>query len=187
MTEPITRIEAALSQLGREHEPPAGWEARVLAATAGPRRKPWWLFATSALAVAGAAAVIVTRVVPAEPAEPVAAFALEAPWDKGPATVRGDSLHVGDLVHATARGGGGYRSVWVYRNEELVAACPGGQACRFEGDKTIADVRLLSIGSYRIVALSSVVPLAPPRGVYDSDVANAFAQATYFEKLLPVR
>ena len=39
MTEPIARIEAALERLGAEHEPPADWEARVLAQIG---RAPWW-------------------------------------------------------------------------------------------------------------------------------------------------
>jgi hypothetical protein len=170
MTEPIARIEAALSHLGREHEPPAGWEARVLAATTATRRKPWLLFATSALAFAGAAVILAHHITPAEQ---VAAFTVDAPWDKAGTVVRGESPHLGDVVHATARGGGGYRAVWVYHHDELVAACPGGPACRFDADQTIADIALRSIGSYRIVALSSIVPVAPPRGTYDADVANA--------------
>lgn len=187
MTEPTARIEAALSHLGSEHEPPAGWEARVIAATSLPRRKPWWLFATSALAVAGAAVVVALFV--GRPPEAVAvAFTVDAPWDKGSAVVRGASPNVGDVVRATARGGGGYRAVWVYRNDELVAACPGGAGCRFVGDATIADVELSSIGTYRIVGLSSTVPVAPPRGTFDTDVANAQeAGATYFLKSLIVR
>jgi hypothetical protein len=170
MTEPITRIEAALSRLGHDHQPPAGWEARVLAATAPPRQKPWWLFATSALAFAGVAVIVAHHVTSAEQ---VAAFTVDAPRDTGGTAVRGESPHLGDVVHATARGGGGYRAVWVYHHDELVAACPGDPACRFDADQTIADVALRSIGSYRIVALSSSVPVAPPRGTYDTDVANA--------------
>jgi hypothetical protein len=63
--------------------------------------------------------------------------------------------------------------VWVYHHDELVAACPGDPGCRFDADQTIADVAVRSIGSYRIVALCSNVPVAPPRGAYDTDVANA--------------
>ena len=100
MTEPITRIEAALSRLGHDHQPPPGWEARVLAATAPPRRKPWWLFATSALAFAGAVVVFAHHVTTAEQ---VAALTVDAPWDKGGTVVRGESPHLGDVVHATAR------------------------------------------------------------------------------------
>ena len=185
MTEPTTRIEAALSHLGREHEPPAGWEARVLAATAAPRRKPWWLFATSALAFAGAAAILV---VPHFQSPEVVAFTVEAPRDPGDKVVRGVSPNVGDLVHATARGGTGYRAVWVYHDDQLVAACPGDPGCRVEVDRTIADVRLRAIGVYRIVALSSIVPVAPPRGSYDADVATARdAGAVIHPLALPVR
>jgi hypothetical protein len=185
MTEPTARIEAALARLGSEHEPPAGWEARVIAATTAPTRRPWWLFATSALALAGAALVVA---VPRKADTPDVAFTVDAPWDKVGKVVRGESPQVTDIVHATARGGGGYRAVWVYRHDELVVACPGAAGCRFAGDATIADVELHSIGSYRIVALSSSVPVAPPRGTYDSDVANArTAGAAYLEKQLVVR
>ena len=182
MTEPTARIEAALSHLGSEHEPPAGWEARVIAAATAPRRRPWWLFATSALALAGAAVVFASPGTP----DPAVAFTLDASVENGRTVVRGESPHAGDLLRATAHGGG-YRAVWVYHHDQLVAACPGGAACRFIGDATIADVEL-SIGNYQIVALSSVVPLAPPRGAYDTDVANArTVVALVVEKPLIVR
>jgi len=38
--DPIARLEHALEQLGAEHQPPPGWEARVLAAVEPrPRRR----------------------------------------------------------------------------------------------------------------------------------------------------
>ena len=184
MTEPIARIEAALSQLGREHEPPAGWEVRVLAATTMPRRRPWWLFSTSAIAAA-AVVVLCARIFP-RPA--LTALAVELPFDRTGPAARGDTPNVGDIVHATARGGAGFRAVWVYRRNTLVAACPGGAHCRSERDATIADVELRSIGLYRIVALSSAVPVPPPRGTFDSDVASAQeAGAAYELKELVLR
>jgi hypothetical protein len=187
MTEPNARIEAALSQLGGEHEPPAGWQARVLAATTTPRRTPWWPFATSAVAVAVAGAVFVIAQA-SGPAHEAVAFGLDTPHSKGGEIVRGDSPHVGDVVHATARGGAGYRAVWVYRTDELVAACPGDPPCHVTGDATIADVALSSTGSYTVVALSSAVPLAPPRGKLDGDVANARkAEAMVIRRPLTVR
>jgi hypothetical protein len=186
MTDPTARIEAALSHLGSEHEPPSGWEARVIAATTAPRRRPWWLFATSALAVAGAGAVLMFGQHPDH--APDVAFMVDAPWDKAGAVFRGPAANVGDLVHATARGGSGYRAVWVYHRDALVAACPGGAACQVTGDATIADVTLSAVGSYRIVALLSSVPVAPPRGTYDTDVASArSAGAADLEKSLIVR
>ena len=52
--EPISRIEAALARLGAEHEPPVGWEARVLAATAPPPRRAWWWLAIAMKALKAA-------------------------------------------------------------------------------------------------------------------------------------
>lgn len=39
--DPIERIEDGLRGLGAEHEPPAGWEQRVLDATAPNPRSAW--------------------------------------------------------------------------------------------------------------------------------------------------
>jgi hypothetical protein len=184
MTGPIARIEAALSQFGREHEPPAGWEVRVLAATAAPRRRLWWLLATSAIAGLGAVVLCARHT----PRHAISALAVDAPWDRTGPVVRGETPNVGDIVHATARGGAGYRAVWVYRRDTLVAACPGDAGCHVDGDATIADVELRSIDRYRIVGLSSAVPVPPPRGTFETDVATAQqAGAIYQLKELVLR
>ncbi|HEU4732776.1 MAG TPA: hypothetical protein VFT22_33000 [Kofleriaceae bacterium] len=173
MTEPTARIEAALSQIGSEHEPPAGWEARVLAATGTPARRPWWLYSSAALAV-GSAILVVTLI-----SDGAAALALDLSYPKprdAVATRAGeDSPQLGGTMRARARGGG-YRSVWVYRDNELVVACPGtAGACEYTGDATIATVQLTAIGEYTAIALSSVVPVPPPRGALDTDVFRAKA------------
>ena len=168
MTEPIARIEAALTRLGAEHEPPVGWEARVLAATAARKQRPWWRFAVPAVALAVIAIYVVVRP-PAKSQEPQLALNLE----KRGAVVRGSAAHVGDIMHPTATEGGHYRAVWVYRAEQLLLACPGAAQCRSSGDATIADVDLSLIGEYTIVALASDAPVPPPMGTLDTDVANA--------------
>jgi hypothetical protein len=168
MTEPIARIEAALTRLGAEHEPPVGWQARVLAATATRKQRPWWQFAIPAVALAGIAIFVVVR--PPAKDQPLE-VALE--FDKHGAVVRGKAAHVGDLMHAKATGGGHYRAVWVYHGDQLLIACPGATQCRSSGDATIADVELRLIGDYTIVALASNSPVPPPMGTLDIDIANA--------------
>jgi len=176
MTEPsepsvaLERIEAALSRLGAEHEPPPGWEARVLAATAPPRKRAWWWFAMPA-ALALAAALVVVIMPPSRDA----ALQLAVSFDKSSTVVRmsGSNAQLGDLVHATAAGGGAHRAVWIYHNETLLVACPGAAPCRADADRVTADVPLRAIGTYQIVALAASAALPTPTGKFDDDVAAA--------------
>lgn len=171
MTEPIARIEAALAGLGAEHEPPAGWEARVLAATA-PRTRTWprwwWLCAPI-----GAIAGLVFWLVP----EGTQQLALVVALDSGP-VVRGSAARQGQVMHVTATGGGAYREIRIYRDDVLEVVCPRDLACRgAEG----ADLKLDRTGSYQVVALASSSPIPPPSppsdashpGTLDKDLASA--------------
>jgi len=171
--EPIARIEAALTRLGAEHKPPVGWEARVLAAATKPKPKPWWWFAFPVVALAVAAIVVCFPHSRDQPLQ------LALNIEKGGVLVRGNSAHVGDIVHATATGGGHLRAVWVYRDEHLVVACPGGPQCRRDGEATVADVVLDSIGEYTIVALTSKSPVPAPTGTLDTDVSNAITAGVH--------
>jgi hypothetical protein len=162
-TEPIARIEAALSRLGAEHEPPVGWEARVLAATAPPPRRSWWWLALPG-ALAAAAAVFV--LLPQQPSALKLSFAI----DPGPVVLRarGTDPQLGDTVRATATGGGKHRAVWVFHNEgKLVVACPGSEHCRQSEDE------MTQIGTYQLVVLSAADPLPRPTGHFDEDAAAA--------------
>jgi hypothetical protein len=168
MTEPIARIEAALKRLGEEHQPPVGWEARVLAATATPPARPWWWFAFPVVALAVIAIVVFAwHSMLDQPLQ------LAVDREKGAVAVRGDSAHVGDIVHAKATGGSRYRSVWVYRDDHLVVACPGAPQCRRDGKATIADLVLDTAGVYTIIALTSSSPVPAPAGQLDADVGKA--------------
>jgi hypothetical protein len=180
--EPIARIEAALARLGAEHKPPVGWEARVLAAATKPKPRPWWWFAFPVVALA------VTAIVVCFPRSSTAPLQLALNIEKGGVVVRGSSAHVGDIVHATATGGGDHRAVWVYRDDHLVVACPGAPQCRRDGEATIADVVLDTTGEYTIVALTSKSPVPAPTGTFDKDLGNAAtAGARDVRKSLTVR
>lgn len=162
------RIEAALARLGVEHEPPAGWEARVLAAVGAPRRR-WWMYAAPGVALAAAAAVAV--IVLRRPPPPALALNVEV---KHSARYRGDEASPGDVAHIVVSGGKGPRAIWVYHDEvQLVLRCPGDPRCRVSEASTEVDVTLSSVGAYTVVALTGVSGLPPLAGSYDDDTAAA--------------
>ncbi len=168
MTDPSTRLERAIEQLGAEHEPPPGWEAKVLAAVS-PKPRRWfasrWWFAVPAVAAIAIGVVLV----PWHPEPPplVVAAELIKPVEQ----TRGGSGE----IHASASGGTGNRALWVYRNrQELVAACPGHAGCRTDADGVLRlDVAIARSGEYQVLALSAVGPLPVPGGSYEIDVAAA--------------
>jgi hypothetical protein len=168
MTEPIARIEAALARLGAEHEPPAGWEARVLAATVERKRARWWWLLpipVAAIAVLGIVLIPSSRA-PSKPA-------LAIGFKRGEAVHRGPSMIVGDVMTVDASGDAAHRALWIYRDARLVLACPRDPRCRRADDKLIAELPLTSVGSYVIVALASRSSIPLPGGSYDEDVAAA--------------
>jgi hypothetical protein len=167
MTDPSTRLERAIEQLGAEHEPPPGWQAKVLAAVA-PKPRRWfasrWWFAVPAVAAIAIGVVLV----PWHPEPPplVVSAELVAPAF----ATRGGNGE----IHAAARGGTGNRALWVYRDrQELVAACPGHAACRTADGALRLDVAIDRSGRYQVLALSAAGPLPVPSGSYEIDLAAA--------------
>jgi hypothetical protein len=172
MTEPVSRIEAALARLGAEHEPPAGWEAKVLAQI---ERGSWWRrllrwkIAMPIAVAATAAVVIVALLIPRE-----RALTLALDYAKTDKILRSAArgAHVGGAMRAVATGGDGHRAVWVYHEDRLVVGCPGRSGCIATEDETVAELELKA-GNYTVVALTSRSPISPPGGAYDRDVAGA--------------
>ena len=161
------RIEAALARLGAEHEPRVGWEARVMAAVATPRRR-WWMYAGPAVAFAAAAAVALVVVRPPPPA-----LALNVGVQRS-ALYRGNEASAGDVAHIAVTGGKGPRAIWVYHEEvQLVLRCPGDPRCRISDDSTEADLTLSSAGTYTVVGLTAASGLPQLTGSYDADTAAA--------------
>lgn len=183
MTEPIERIEAALAELGAEHEPPEGWEARVLAQTV-PQN--WWrhLLRWQVAAVVVAAAVIVVVIIPRR-----GAFALATDTrEPDGAVMRGGANHVGQILRAAATGGDRQRAIWLYRDDRLLVACPGAPSCASSEDGVTVELGFETAGSYRVVALNARAPIAPPHGDVDTDVLAAqSAGAKVVQELLTVR
>ena len=166
---PTDRIEAALAQLGGEHEPPVGWEVRVLAAVGATRRRRWWWYAAPTAAVAAIAIVLVLVHRP----PPVLALNVEV---KHGMRVRGTGASVGDVVQIRVSGGRGQRAIWVYHEDiQVVLRCPGDPTCRLSDASTEVDLTLRSAGAYTVVALTGSARLPPLVGSYDADTAAAEA------------
>jgi hypothetical protein len=182
MSDPITRLEQAIEQLGADLEPPPGWEARVLAAVE-PRRRSWlargWL-AIPAVAAIALVAVLLPRSLSRAP-EPLA---LSAELVAGSQVMRGPSA-----LRAIARGGDGHRAIWIYRDgRELTAACPGHPACERSGGALRIVLDPVPIGRYQIIALSSASALPAATGSPDHDLAAAIdAGASWKLQELEVR
>jgi hypothetical protein len=167
MSDPSTRLEQAIEQLGADLEPPPGWEARVLAAVES-RRRPW--FARGWLAIPATAAIALVAVLSLmsrpRKSEPLA---LSTELVAGSQVMRGPSA-----LRAIARGGNHNRAIWIYRDgRELAAACPGHPACESSGDALRIVLDPVPIGSYQIIALSSEAALPATTGSPDRDLAAA--------------
>jgi hypothetical protein len=167
---PIDRIEAALAQLGAEHAPPPGWQARVLAAVATPPRRLWWRYAGPALAFAAAAVLVLWLIAAPRPSP---AIALDIRFERG-AVVRGDERVVGDVARVRVWGGNRFRVIRIYRDDvHLVVRCPDDPACQASSDAMAVEFRLPEVGTYTIIALTAAAPLPALPGSYDGDSALA--------------
>ena len=168
MSDPSTRLERAIERIGADLEPPPGWEARVLAAVAPPRRS--WLagrrwFAIPVAAAAVAAVVVLTRLPGRDPAP----LALAADLVATSQAMRGPSG-----LRVVVRGGEGERAIWIYRDgRALEAACPGHPACEASEDALRIVLAGAPIGSYQIIAVSSAAGLPVPTGSVERDLAAA--------------
>lgn len=162
----MARIETALAGLGVEHEPPPGWETRVLAAV-GAHRRRWWTYAAPGVALAAAAAI---AVVVLHRSPPALALNVEV---KHSARFRGHEAAVGDVAHIAVSGGARLRAIWVYREDgHLVLQCPGDAACRSSDASIEVDLMLSAAGTYHVVAVTGASGVRPT-GNYYTDTAAA--------------
>lgn len=186
MTEPSERLERAIAQLGAEHEPPAGWEAKVLAAIESsrppaPARRAWlhrWWPAIPAFAAAAAALVLWLRVGRAEPLTLAMAVTSGSEPTRGAAThdeVTRVTVALGDRVTLTVEGGGRHRALRVYRDAggRLEIDCPRDPGCQSDDGalRVVFEARLL--GAYQVLALTSDQPLPASTRIYDTDSSAA--------------
>jgi hypothetical protein len=176
MTEPLARIEAALSRLGAEHEPPAGWEARVLAATVERKRRRWWVFPIPVAVLAMAVGAYWLVVIPRPSALQVATILTKTDGTTRRAAPTNDDSTpaiTGDVLTVEVKDGGQYRALWIYRDRQLETHCPSDLRCRILDKTTTIELTLELIGKYDVVAVSSDSPIPEPKGVLQIDLDKA--------------
>jgi hypothetical protein len=165
-------IADAVPRLVARDQPPAGWEARVLAAIAPPAPVPvrgWrrWL-AAPAVAVAAAAGALL-----AVGGRGAPALALAVAVEPGPVAMRGDAS-IGDVVHVTGGGGGPHRALWIYRDGRHVElACPGAAGCKVGDGRIVATFSPRVAARFDIVLLASEQPIPVPTSSLDESVSAA--------------
>ncbi|MEZ4363839.1 MAG: hypothetical protein R3B48_26925 [Kofleriaceae bacterium] len=160
-------------------EPAEGWEDRAMErwrresgqrrTAKPPRRLPWrQLTAVAALAAAAALIVLVPRCREAEPRPLQVAIERTGPQSRQRAPAIGDTLRVEVHVDAPAV------ELRVYRDQELIARCPGEERCRRDGARLSLSLVMNRPGTYEAVRLSSddALPAPGPTG-RDVDVLTA--------------
>jgi hypothetical protein len=182
----IARIEQALSELGADHSPPLGWEARVLAASEQPP-KPWWQrwqrWLVAGVPCAAAAAAVLFFVLTKQANEgplqiAVSRTVLEDPCVKADGTTAcmssgGDcSIHQVNMLEATSSAA--HRALRLYRGRTLIQSCEAATAgpCEVTKDKLRLPWKVDSLDHYVAVAVSSNEPLPALSGELDADLAK---------------
>lgn len=159
-------------------EPAPGWEDRAMErwrreaeprrTAKPPRRMPWRpIAAVVAVATVASLVLLIPRCDGERPALQVAVERAGPPnRQSGPA--------IGDLLRAHVRVDGPHVELRVYRDQVLVARCPGDDRCRRDGASLSIGLVMDSPGQYAAIRLSSSEPLPPPqaRGL-DVDVLTA--------------
>lgn len=173
LREPYEKLIEQLREEGGPRDVPADWQNDFDTCWEAERRRKrrrtlvlgLGLGSGVGVAAAALAAVLLVRRVGEVPMLAVA-FASAAQH-------RGDAAVVGDTMTVRARAG---RTVTllVYREQELIATCPGGAGCRSEGGVEVLELRLSQAGTYHLVrAQGSSERFAPGTGGYENDRLDA--------------
>lgn len=164
----IKRIEDALTKLGAEHEPPRGWEDRVLChVVPPPKRVPVWPSICVAVALAMVAVYGITKPQPVR---------IDISVQHGPTVWRGQSIHTGDRVRVTASGGShGMPRIWAFMDERLIGSCPGNPECYVSSDGVSMSFVVSAIGVYDFMAVSSDRAMDPAQD-FDSSGADVASE-----------
>lgn len=154
-------------------EPDPGWEDRAVErwrreakprrTAKSSRRVPWRPIA-AALAAATAAALVllIPRCGDGElPAPAVADLEVEVERTGPPNRQRAPAS--GDTLRARVRVDGPHVELRVYRDQVLVARCPGDDRCRRDGASLSIRLVMNDPGKYEVIRLSSREPLPSPQ------------------------
>lgn len=158
-------------------EPAAGWEDRAVErwrreakprpTGKPPRRVPWRpIAAVATLATIAALVLLIPRCGDREPPALQVAVERTGPPNRQRAPAIGDTLRVRvrvDEPHVELR---------VYRDQVLVARCPGDDRCRRDGASLSIGLVMDGPGQYEAIGLSSREPLPQATGL-EVDVLTA--------------
>ncbi|MGN6110256.1 MAG: hypothetical protein ACTHU0_34450 [Kofleriaceae bacterium] len=134
-----------------------------------PRPVPWRpIAAVVAVATTAALVLLVPRCRDREP--PAMQVAVER---TGPLNRQGAPA-IGDTLRARVHVDGPHVELRIYRNQALVARCPGDDRCLRDGASLSIGFVMDSPGQYEAIRLSSRAPLPPPQAAgLEVDVLTA--------------
>jgi hypothetical protein len=149
-------------------EPAPGWEDRAVERwrreakprrTANPPRRVSWRPIAAIAAVATIAALVLLIPLCGVRDLPALQVAVER---TGPPN-RQSAPATGDTLRAHVRVDGPHVELRVYRDQVLVARCPGDDRCRRDGARLSIGLVMEGPGQYEAIRLSSREPLPPPQ------------------------
>jgi hypothetical protein len=173
-------------------EPAPGWEDRAVERwrrEAKPRRRaklrrrvPWRAVAAAVAAATVAALVLlIPRCGGGEP--PALEVAVER---TGPQNRQGGPA-IGDTLRARVRVDEPHVELRVYRDQVLVARCPGDDRCRRDGASLSIGLVMEGSGQYEVLRLSSPEPLPPPQATgLEVDVLTARERGALVKRESPI-
>ena len=171
------RIEQAISRLGADHEPPLGWQARVLAEVAGSGRgrtqwwSRWWRAILPASVSAAVAFALLVWV--ASPTKTTVALSIRRVSERQ--VLRGgEDFFFGDRLGVEADCGAARCAIRAYRDDRPLLACPGSRGCRVAGEISGVELDLDRLGEYLVIAFpAAALPIVEESdGTLDGDLSR---------------
>jgi hypothetical protein len=173
-------------------EPAPGWEDRAVERwrregkprpTAKPPRRVPWRPIAAVMAVATAAALVLLIPRCGDRELPGLQVAVERTGTPN----RQDAPAIGDTLRAHVRVDGPHVELRVYRDQVLVARCPGDERCRRDGANLSIGLVMDGPGRYEAIGLWSREPLPPPQATgLEVDVLTARERGARVESWPPI-
>jgi hypothetical protein len=173
-------------------EPAPGWEDRAVERwrreakprrTAKPPRRVPWRPIAAVVAVATVAALVLMIPRCGDGELPALQVAVER---AGPPN-RQRAPAIGETLRARVRVDAPHVELRVYRDQVLVARCPGDDRCRRDGASLSIGLVMDAPGQYEAIRMSSREPLPPPQATgLDVDVITARERGVLVERKPPI-